>query len=109
MPAVAHHHDFYWERVRFSLNAVPDFLDMSFPPRLPQVVHTVINQAAREQLALRKGVSSVLVPNVFDFESDPEQDDWADDVREEIGLEPDDLFFLQPTRIVPRKGIEHAI
>ena len=109
MPAVAHHHDFYWERVRFSLNAVPDYLDMSFPPRLPQVVHTVINQAAREQLALRKGVSSVLVPNVFDFDNEPPKDDWADDVREEIGLEPDDLFFLQPTRIVPRKGIEHAI
>jgi glycosyltransferase involved in cell wall biosynthesis len=24
-------------------------------------------------------------------------------------LEPDDIIFLQPTRIVPRKGIEHAI
>jgi glycosyltransferase involved in cell wall biosynthesis len=30
-------------------------------------------------------------------------------VREEIGLKPDDVFILQPTRIVPRKGIEHAI
>lgn len=110
MPAVAHHHDFYWERVRFSLNAVPDYLDMSFPPRLPNVIHTVINQAAREQLALRKGVSSVLVPNVFDFENEAENNgDWAADVREEIGLAPDDIFFLQPTRIVPRKGIEHAI
>ena len=109
MPAVAHHHDFYWERVRFILNAVPDYLDMSFPPRLPHVVHTVINQAAGEQLALRKGVSSVLVPNVFDFENEPEVDDWGADVRKEIGLEEDDVFFLQPTRIVPRKGIEHAI
>lgn len=110
MPAVAHHHDFYWERVRFSLNAVPDYLDMAFPPRLPHVVHTVINQAAREQLALRKGVSSVLVPNVFNFgEEFEEDDDWAVDVREELGLEEDDVFILQPTRIVPRKGIEHAI
>mgnify|MGYP001825316899 CR=1 FL=1 len=110
MPAVAHHHDFYWERVRFSLNAVPDYLDMSFPPRLSNVVHTVINQAAREQLALRKGLSSVLVPNVFNFEDPPEHDlAWSADVREEIGLSPDDIFILQPTRIVPRKGIEHAI
>ena len=31
------------------------------------------------------------------------------DVREEIGLAPDDYFFLQPTRIVPRKGIENSI
>ncbi|NNC88742.1 MAG: glycosyltransferase family 4 protein [Akkermansiaceae bacterium] len=110
MPAVAHHHDFYWERVRFSSNAVPDFLDMSFPPRQPNVVHTVINQAAQEQLALRKGISSTLVPNVFNFEESREASDpWAADVREEIGLAPDDFFILQPTRIVPRKGIEHAI
>ena len=70
MPAVAHHHDFYWERVRFSLNAVPDFLDMSFPPRFHNVVHTVINQAAQEQLALRKGISAMLVPNVFKFDEE---------------------------------------
>ena len=110
MPAVAHHHDFYWERVRFSLNAVPDFLDMSFPPRLRSVVHTVINQAAQVQLALRKGISAMLVPNVFQFETEPETgDDYSADVREEIGLAPDDYFFLQPTRVVARKGIEHAI
>lgn len=110
MPALAHHHDFYWERVRFSLNAVPDFLDMSFPPRLHNVFHAVINQAAQEQLALRKGVSAMLAPNVFNFENElPGPDDYGADVREEIGLAPDDLLFLQPTRIVPRKGIEHAI
>jgi glycosyltransferase involved in cell wall biosynthesis len=110
MPAVVHHHDFYWERTRFSVNAVSDYLDMSFPPRLPNVVHTVINQAAREQLALRKGVSAVLVPNVFKFEDEPQASDmWAADVRREIGLADDDIFILQPTRIVPRKGIEHAI
>ena len=96
--------------MRFSLNAVPDFLDMAFPARFPNVVHTVINQAAREQLALRKGISSLLVPNVFKFEGELEQDPgYSDDVREEIGLAPDDLLILQPTRIVPRKGIEHAI
>ncbi|MFP6865447.1 MAG: glycosyltransferase family 4 protein [Roseibacillus sp.] len=110
MPAVAHHHDFYWERVRFSLNAVSDFLDMSFPPRLQNVAHTVINQAAQEQLALRKGLSSILVPNVFNFEEEHEQgDSYSADVRDEIGLAPDDYFFLQPTRIVPRKGIENSI
>ena len=31
MPATAHHHDFYWERDRFSINAVSDYLNMSFP------------------------------------------------------------------------------
>lgn len=110
MPAVAHHHDFYWERNRFSVNAIPDLLDTAFPPRLPNLQHTCINQQAQQQLSLRKGVSSTLVPNVFNFEDPPpEIDEWSADVRAELGLAPDDIFILQPTRIVPRKGIEHAI
>lgn len=110
MHAVAHHHDFYWERQRFTVNAIPDILDTAFPPRLPNLQHACINKQAQEQLSLRKGVSSTLVPNVFNFEKDPpEIDDWSADVREEIGLAEDDIFILQPTRIVPRKGIEHAI
>lgn len=110
MPAIAHHHDFYWERSRFQVNSVPDFLDMAFPPRDISLQHVVINQAAREELALRKGISSMLVPNVFNFEEHPDPtDDYSADIREEIGLEPDDKLILQPTRIVPRKGIENAI
>jgi len=31
------------------------------------------------------------------------------DLRREIGLREDDLLILQPTRVVARKGIEHAI
>ena len=110
MRAVAHHHDFYWERDRFAVNAVPDFLDMSFPPRLPNLRHGVINRQAGDQLARRKGVSSVLVPNVFEFEKEPPGiDDYSADARQELGLSEDDIFILQPTRIVPRKGIEMAI
>ncbi len=110
MRAVAHHHDFYWERIRFSVNAIPDILDMAFPPRLPNLKHACINQQAQEQLALRKGESSTLVPNVFNFEKEPPGvDEWSADVRSEIGIAEDDILVLQPTRIVPRKGIEHAI
>lgn len=110
MPCIAHHHDFSWERIRFSINAVTDYLDFAFPPRLPNVIHTVINQAAQEQLCWRRGVSSILTPNVIDYKNPPPPaDDYASYVREDLGLAPDDLFFLQPTRIVPRKGIEHAI
>jgi len=110
IPTIAHHHDFYWERTRFSINSVPDYLDAAFPPRLPSMAHTVINAAAQQQLSLRKGVGSSLIPNVFDFDKPPPgSDDWSADVRGEIGLAADDIFILQPTRIVPRKGIEHAI
>lgn len=107
---IAHHHDFYWERQRFQVGGVHDYLEMAFPPRHPNLQHVVINLAAQEELAWRKGLSSLLVPNVLDFENPPEPSDaYSDDVRSEIGLAPDDVMILQPTRIVPRKGIEHAI
>lgn len=111
MPAIAHHHDFYWERTRFSVGAVKDYLDMAFPPSLPNLHHVGINQAALEQLAFRKGVTSSLMPNVFDFDNPPSRkaDPYTADIRKEIGLAEDDVLILQPTRIVPRKGIEHAI
>lgn len=110
MPSIAHHHDFYWERTRFQINAVPDYLEMSFPPRIPNMQHVVINQAAQETLSWRKGVSAVLVPNVLNFEvPSPKPDNYTADIRQELGLSPDDIVILQPTRVVPRKGIEHAI
>jgi glycosyltransferase involved in cell wall biosynthesis len=110
MPCIAHHHDFYWERIRFSVNAVNDYLDFAFPPRSSNIQHVVINEAAQEELAWRKGVASLLVPNVFDFEVPaPQPDEYTKDIRTELGFEPDDVIILQPTRIVPRKGIEHSI
>ncbi len=109
-PTIAHHHDFYWERDRFSLNAVGDLLGMAFPPNLPSIQHVTINSFAQEDLSHRKGESSTLVPNVLDFETPPpEPDEFARSFRDELDLEEDDIVFLQPTRIIPRKGIEHSI
>lgn len=109
-PTIAHHHDFYWERDRFAVNAVGDFLSMAFPPDLPSIQHATINSFAQEDLSHRCGVSSILVPNVLDFErTPPEPDEYAMSLRTAIGLTDDDIMFLQPTRVVPRKGIEHSI
>ena len=110
MPTIAHHHDFYWERVRFSLNAVHDYIQMAFPANLPNIQHVVINSVAQEELALRTGISSIVIPNVLDFENPPQFDyDYGLEFRREIGLDQNDVLILQPTRIVQRKGIEHAI
>jgi len=110
IPTIAHNHDFYWERVRFSVNAVNDYLRMAFPPKLDNIKHVVINSEAQEQLALRTGISSIIIPNVLDFENPPVMDIGAARVfRESMGLKPDDRMILQPTRIIQRKGIEHAI
>ncbi|WP_404304987.1 glycosyltransferase [Neorhodopirellula lusitana] len=109
-PTIAHHHDFYWERDRFSVSAVTDMLWMAFPPALPQIQNVTINSFAQEDLSHRRGVSSMLVPNVLDFETPPpEADEYARHFRKDIGLDENDILFLQPTRVVPRKGIEHAI
>jgi glycosyltransferase involved in cell wall biosynthesis len=110
MKTLAHHHDFFWERPRFLTNCVWDYLNMAFPPHLPFIQHIVINSSADNQLSLRTGISATIVPNVMDFENPPPPvDDYSGDVREALGIENDELFILQPTRVIKRKGIEHAI
>lgn len=110
LPTIAHHHDFFWERGRFSVNAVRDYIQMAFPPNLPNINHVVINSEAREQLALRTGISATIIPNVLDFTQPPvAEPDESQTFKQSIGLEPEDRIILQPTRVVKRKGIEHAI
>lgn len=110
IPVIAHHHDFTWERSRYSISAAEDYLRAAFPPVLHDIRHVVINSFAERQLALRTGVSSTLIPNVMDFDTPPEPpNDYTADFRRELGIGPDDYILLQPTRIVPRKRIELAI
>ena len=110
IPTIAHHHDFSWERQRFSVNCIEDYLSMAFPPKLHPINHVVINSEARRQLSHRCGLSSTIIPNVLDFETPPpEMDDYARDMRRDFGIADDETLLLQPTRIVARKGIEHAI
>ena len=110
IPVIAHHHDFAWERQRFSVNCVADYLSMSFPPRLHTINHVVINSEARQQLSYRCGLSSIIIPNVLDFDTEPPtMDDYARGMRKDLGVGDGEALLLQPTRIVARKGIEHAI
>lgn len=110
IPTVAHHHDFTWERQRFSVNAVEDYLAMAFPPRLHSINHVVINTEGRRQLSYRCGLSSIVIPNVFNFHTKaPALDEYGKGFREAIGVKADETLLLQPTRMIARKGIEHAI
>jgi glycosyltransferase involved in cell wall biosynthesis len=110
IPVIAHHHDFSWERQRFSVNCVEDYLSMAFPPRLHTINHVVINSEARQKLSFRCGLSSIIIPNVFDFDTvPPELDDYGRTLRQDLGVAPGETLLLQPTRVVARKGIEHAI
>ena len=126
IPTIAHHHDFFWERQIFMTNAVWEYLNMAFPPHLPSIQHVVINTSADNQLSLRTGISATVIPNVMDFdnpppligtpscglapgEKPPKPDAYAKNVRKDLGVGDDELLILQPTRVVKRKGIEHAI
>ena len=110
LPTIAHHHDFAWERERFVVSSVNDYLRAAFPGAMPGVQHVVINSMAQKELARRCSLASAIIPNILDFETPaPGLDDYNRDVRREIGLADTDWFILQPTRVVARKGIEHAI
>jgi glycosyltransferase involved in cell wall biosynthesis len=109
-PTIAHHHDFHWERQRFQVNSVGDYLAAAFPPTLPSVRHVVINTIQSQQIASRYGVASRVIPNVMDFDSPPPPPDaYTESVRDDFGIRPGEYFILQPTRVIQRKGIEHAI
>lgn len=110
IPTIAQHHDLAWERKRFLVNGVGDYLSAAFPPDLPSIQHVVINSLAQRQLAWRRGLNAALIPNVMDFATPPPAPDaYAANVRRDLGLADDELLILQPTRVISRKGIEHAI
>jgi glycosyltransferase involved in cell wall biosynthesis len=107
IPTVGHHHDFYWERQHFRLNCIPDLLSKTFPPDLPSIRHVAINSLAQRDLRLFRGLDASVVPNVFDYETPaPGLDDYNRNFREAMGFSAYDWLFLQPTRVIARKGID---
>jgi len=109
IPTINHNHDFYWEREKYSINCVGNLLEQIFPPDLNNVRQVVINSQARGQL-LKKGYESFILPNIFDFDKEPPGvDEYNKDFRSDVGIRDDDIIFLQPTRVIQRKGIELAI
>ncbi|AEH51679.1 glycosyltransferase family 4 protein [Pseudothermotoga thermarum] len=109
---VSHNHDFYWERPRYStptFGFVVKILEKYFPPKEIEL-NLTINKIAQEELFKRKGINSIVVPNVFDFDQDPwVLDEYNNDLRDVLGIDKDSLFVLHATRIVPRKAIEIAM
>jgi glycosyltransferase involved in cell wall biosynthesis len=111
--AISHNHDFHWERDYMSVPScsfVSDCLEKYFPPKDESIKHAVINSIAKEELKKRRGIDSVVVPNVFDF-NQPEWkiDEFNHDLRKKLGILPNDIVFLHATRIVERKAVEIAI
>jgi glycosyltransferase involved in cell wall biosynthesis len=111
LPAIGHHHDYWWERERFTRCVVPEFLESTFPPDLPMIRHISINSLAAAGLMEHRGLASTVIPNVFDFHDKrpPPRPDIRRQLRTELGMSEEGYLIVQPTRVVPRKGIELAI
>ena len=109
IPTIGHHHDFFWERQRFRLNCLPELLLQTFPPDLPSIRHVAINSLAQRDLHFFRGLDATVVPNVFDYDTRaPGIDDYNGDLRRAMGFASHDWLFLQPTRVIARKGIDMA-
>lgn len=110
---VCHNHDYWWEdsgEVYPTCEEVVSFYEEHAPPNEPNVRHLCINRLGQAALKEHTGMDSRVVPNVFDFQQPLwTRDDYNASFREDIGLGPNDLYFLQATRVLDRKGIELAI
>ncbi|MBN1317218.1 MAG: glycosyltransferase family 4 protein [Anaerolineales bacterium] len=118
LPTLAHSHDFYWERLEgrpLSCDVATAFADEYLPPKDTLASHVVINSLAQKAMLERKGIQAAVVPNVFDFIGGSDDvgywrpDEYNRDLRAAIGLAENDIFILQATRLVERKGIELAV
>jgi glycosyltransferase involved in cell wall biosynthesis len=112
IPALAHDHDFHWERGdRYATRyeGVRRIIAECFPPDLPNLRHAVINSYCRDSLRRQLGIDSSVIPNVMDFEEPyARQDAYNDALLRNLGLDERDIPLFQVTRIVRRKGIETA-
>ncbi len=95
----------FWERQRYRTNDILDLLDTTFPAKLPTIQHVTINSIAQKRLLARRGIESIVIPNVHDYGTPPPKiNGYNRDFRQSLGLENDDLLILQPTRVIQREG-----
>lgn len=106
---IFHHHDFWWERSRFSQNRMDNLLNRIMPPSDIGSEHVVISSYSAHILSSIKRVMPTVIPNCENFETPTVMDQYNCNFRNDLGFKHDDVLFVQPTRIVPRKRIEDSI
>ncbi len=106
---IFHHHDFWWERSRFSHSHIDGLLNKIMPPVDPGLEHVVLSSYSAHILRSLKRVHPKVIPNCEDFQHPVALDDYNSDFREEFGFSEKDILIVQPTRIVRRKRIEDSV
>ena len=106
---IFHHHDFWWERSRFSNNNIESLLTKIMPPADLGIEHIVLSSYAAHILRSLKRVNPEIIPNCENFDDTVTIDDYNSDFRKEFGFSEKDLLIVQPTRIVRRKRLEDSL
>lgn len=96
-PALFRHHDLPWQRSAF--------VDWPAPPDDPAWCHVVTTHQSRRELQAH-GIRAVTVHNMFD--PYPATGD-RNTTRKALGVGPDDLLVVQPTRAIARKGVDRGL
>jgi glycosyltransferase involved in cell wall biosynthesis len=109
MATVFHHHDFWWERSRFSNNYIESLLNRIMPPAEVGTEHVVLTSYAAHILRSLKRVEPMVIPNCEDFEHTVGLDEYNSHFRRDLGFSDKDILVVQPTRIVRRKRIEDSL
>ena len=105
-PAVLHHHDLPWQRLRYAHHPPP--------PTDPRWAQVTINELSRLQLGNR-GLKATTVYNAFavppsgSTEGTGADTDSRDRVRRLLDVGPDERLVLQPTRAIPRKNVAGGV
>lgn len=113
LPIITHDHDFAWERGDRYKSPHPEInklVEDAFPLRLPNSFQAVINSNAKKVLKEKYNREAMVIPNVMDFNRPfGEITEENKNLKQDLGLEQDDILLFQITRIVSRKAIDVAI
>lgn len=107
--SIFHHHDFWWERSRFSQSRIEGLLNNIMPPSDIGSEHVVISSYSAHILSSIKRVMPTVIPNCENFKNAAVPDNYNSHFRKDLGFDENDILFVQPTRIVPRKRIEDSV
>lgn len=112
-PAVAVHHDFWYERDSLQKPQYPFIRAIlaAHPPKREYILkHQVINSLACEEIQRRRGISAEVIGDYFDFRQPlPQPDAYVNDLASTLDIGPDDIVILHATRITGHKVIENAL